>query len=202
MASDRYSQTIAFLKIALPLVALGLLSTLFLISRAVTPTATIPFADAEVQERLTNQQMTGPYFSGMSPRGDQVTFVAERVQTPDGTVGSNRAEDVLVTIDFADGSGLVVEADVVLVDIADDTSSLDGNVEVVASQGITLKSEQLLITLSKLDIMSPGRVQGQMPHGTIDAGAMHVKATDNEKRPQWVFTNGVKVLYRPQNTKD
>lgn len=202
MSSDRYSKTVNFLKIALPLLALALLSTLFLISRAVTPAATIPFADAEVQERLTTQQVTGPYFSGTSPRGDQIAFVAERLQTPDGTVGTNHAEDVLVNVDFADGTSLVVESDEAQVDIAFDIASLDGNVEVISSQGLRVLSDQLLITLSRLDITSPGQVRGESELGTIDAGAMHVVAPDESSEPQWLFTKGVKMLYRPQNTKD
>lgn len=202
MHSDRYSQTVALLKIALPLMALGLLSTLFLVSRAVTPTATIPFADAEVQERLTNQQVTGPYFSGTSPEGDQITFIAERLQTPDGTIGANRAEDILVNVDFANGTNLILEADVAELSLAEDLSSLDGNVEIVTSQGIALESERLLITLSKLDITSPGKVHGETTLGTIDAGALHVSAQEGTANPQWLFTNGVKMLYHPPKAKE
>lgn len=202
MQPDRYSQMVSLLKIVLPLIALGLLSTLFLISRVVTPTATIPFADAEVQERLTNQQITGPYFSGTSSAGDQISFVAERLQTPDGTIGSNRAEDILVNVDFANGTNLVVEADVAVLSLADDSSSLDGNVELVSSRGVTLLSDRLLITLSRLDIKSPGKVHGEMSLGTIDAGAMRVMAKDDTAEPQWLFTNGVKMLYHPEKAKD
>ncbi len=48
MKVDRYSRMVALLKVSLPLIALGILSTLFLVSRAVDPPMTIPFADSEV----------------------------------------------------------------------------------------------------------------------------------------------------------
>ena len=94
MQADRYSIMVARLKVALPLMALGLLSTLFLVSRAVDPTVAIPFADQEVQDRLKNQQITGPFFSGVSARGDQIAFVADIVTTKQGQFGANAAEDV------------------------------------------------------------------------------------------------------------
>ena len=43
---DRYSRMIAFLKVLLPLMALALLSTLFLLSQNTEPMASIPFAEA------------------------------------------------------------------------------------------------------------------------------------------------------------
>ncbi len=202
MSSDRYSRVIATLKIALPLLALGLLSTLFLISRAVTPTSTIPFADEEVQQRLTNHQVTGPYFSGTTSRGDQIAFIAKTLSSPDGTVGSNTAEDVLVNVDFANGTGLTVEADLATLDIAEDTSELRGNVEVTTSQGYRLQSEQLFLQLSRLDITSPDKVTGMSPDGEIEAGSMRVFQPSEAKEPQWVFTQDVKLLYTPKNGKE
>ena len=201
MASDRYSRAVAFLKIVLPLIALGLLSTLFLISRAVKPANTIPFAEAEVQDRLTNQQVTGPYFSGTSQAGDEIVFTAERLQTPSGQVGANTAEDVMVSVDFADGANMMVEADVAKIDMAYDISSLTGNVQVVSSHGLRVLSDRLLITLSRVDITSPGKVRGETNHGTIDAGAMHVVASEGSSEAQWRFTKGVKMLYHPQKRK-
>ena len=53
---DRYSRMIVWLKVLLPLMALALLSTLFLLSRNVDPLASIPFAQAEIDERLKEKK--------------------------------------------------------------------------------------------------------------------------------------------------
>lgn len=202
MQADRYSRTVSFLKVALPLAALALLSTLFLISRSVTPTATVPFADAEVQERLTNQQVTGPYFSGTSARGDQISFIAEKLTSPTGTLGSNKAEDVVVKVDLASGRQFTLKADLATIDIAKNHSELQGGVEIVTSDGYTLQSEKLWIALTGLDINSPGAVSGTLPLGDVDAGGMRLFVPDDDSDAQLIFTNGVKLLYLPKRKKD
>ena len=202
MQADRYSRTVSFLKVALPLAALALLSTLFLISRSVTPIANVPFADAEVQERLTNQQVTGPYFSGTSARGDQISFIAEKMTSPTGKLGSNKAEEVLVRVDLASGRQFELESDLATIDIAENQSELTGDVKIVTSDGYSLQSEKLRIALTGLDINSPGAVTGKLPLGNVDAGGMRLFVPDENSEAQLIFTNGVKLLYLPKRTKD
>lgn len=197
MQADRYSRAIALLKVVLPLLALALLSTLFLISRAVKPTATIPFADNEVQERLTNQQVTGPFFSGSSSNGDQIAFIAERLSSPDGTVGSNLAEEVLVQVDMANGRQIMMEAETAYVDIATDQSELSGNVEVITSNGYRITSQQLVMKLSSLDVRSPEQVFAKTPVGDLEAGTMRLFVPEDHSSAQLLFTGGVKLLYLP-----
>ena len=69
MQGDRYTRLISWLKVLFPLAALGLLSTLFLLSRAIDPGQAIPFAEKEVQDRLRDQQITGPFFTGATSEG-------------------------------------------------------------------------------------------------------------------------------------
>lgn len=202
MQVDRYSQTVTFLKVALPLVALGLLSTVFLISRAVTPIATVPFADAEVQQRVANQQVSGPFFSGTSPKGDQIAFIAERLTSPTGEIGSNRAEEVIVQVDLASGEQVMLEADLATVDIADNRSELIGSVEIITSSGYQLWSDRLELALSGVDVTSPGDVRGKLAVGTIEAGGMRLFVPDDSNNAQLLFTNGVKMIYETQNQED
>lgn len=82
MKGDRHSRVVSWLKVLFPLIALALLSTLFLLSRAIEPQAVIPFADKEVQERLRDQQITGPFYSGTTADGDLISFSAEKLTTP------------------------------------------------------------------------------------------------------------------------
>ncbi|WP_227269237.1 LPS export ABC transporter periplasmic protein LptC [Roseobacter weihaiensis] len=193
---------VTWLKVALPLMALGLLSTLFLISRAVDPPSTIPFADTEVQERLTNQQVTGPYFSGTSDRGDQIAFVADTVTSPDGKTGTNTAKTVDVQVDMPNGTRITVTAHQAVIDIAKDHSELTGDVEIITSEGYILRSDLLDIRMSALDITSPDQVFAVTPVGDIEAGSMHLFAAEGSNDAQLVFTNGVKLLYQPEKSEE
>ena len=98
MQTDRYSKMVGWLKVLLPLIALGILSTLFLLSRVVDPEAVVPFADKEIQDRLRDQQVTGPVYSGVTADGDQLSFSAEKLTTPDIGNGTNLAQDVSVVM--------------------------------------------------------------------------------------------------------
>lgn len=197
MQADRYSQTIALLKVILPLVALALLSTLFLISRAVTPTASVPFADSEVQEKLTNQQVSEPFFSGISASGDEISFIAERLNSPDGSVGSSTAEEVIVQVSTVDGRQITIEANTAVVDMINDQSEMTGEVEAITSDGFRINTNQLLMKLSKLDLISPGPLAAETPVGDLEAGYMRLFVPEGQTDAQLLFTGGVKLLYVP-----
>ncbi|WP_318166218.1 LPS export ABC transporter periplasmic protein LptC [Roseobacter sp.] len=202
MRGDRYSRMVAWLKVALPLAALGLLSTLFLLSRVVDPTESIPFADTEVQDRLLNQQISGPYYSGTTANGDQIAFVAEKVLTPNGLGGANRAEDVFVKIEMVSGTTVNVTSNKARVNIGQDVADLTGNVVITTSQGYIITSEALTARIAALDLRSPDTVFATTPAGELTAGSMRLMSPEPDAPAQLVFTNGVKLIYQPKQAKD
>ena len=58
---DLYSRIISLLRIFLPLAALVLLSTVFMMSQRIRPTAPIPFAPKEIEDRIAGHQVTAIY---------------------------------------------------------------------------------------------------------------------------------------------
>lgn len=202
MQADSYSRMVALLKIILPLLALGILSTLFLISRVVDRPTTIPFADNDVQQRLINQQVTGPYFSSTSADGDEITFIAETLTTPNGQLGANRALDVDVQVDMVDGRRITITGDQADVDIARDRTDLTGDVEVVTSDGFVLRSELLEMRMSRVEMISPDAVTATTPLGDLAAGSMRLLSPDDAPGSQLHFTDGVKLLYQPKSLKE
>ncbi len=202
MRGDRYSRIVAWLKVILPLAALGLLSTLFLLSRVIDPTEAIPFADTEVQDRLLNQQISGPYYSGTSADGDQIAFVAEKVTSPGGLGQASQAEDVFVRIEMVGGTEIKVTSDAARVNIANDLANLIGNVVVTTSQGYVMTSQALSARVTVLNLRSPGTVLATTPGGDLVAGAMELSARESGGPAQLVFTNGVKLVYQPKQVED
>lgn len=194
---DRYSRMVALLKVAFPLAALALLSTLFLVSRGIETDAPIPFADKEIQERLRDQQLTGPFFSGTTTGGDLMSFSAEKLVTLPGRVGANRAEDVLVILETAQGATFELQAHVAEVDIGANTAELSGDVAMVTSSGYRITAAQINALLSSLDINAPGDVQATGPLGKLDAGKMRVFSPTEGDSTQMLFSNGVKLVYIP-----
>ncbi|MFC6636097.1 LPS export ABC transporter periplasmic protein LptC [Sulfitobacter sp. JBTF-M27] len=198
MQLDRYSRMVGWLKVLLPLMALGLLSTLFLLSRVVDPESVIPFADKEIQDRLRDQQVTGPVYYGVTPEGDELSFAAEKLTTPKEQTGANDAEQVEVTMKLASGSRVTLTSDHGRFDMAANRADLDGDVVITTSTGYQIKSDKLVTRLSTLDVHSPGPVHADGPLGTLDAGAMQLNAGKAGDAAQLVFTNGVKLIYVPK----
>jgi lipopolysaccharide export system protein LptC len=202
MKADRYSRLVSWLKVLLPLLALGLLSTLFLLSRTVDPETAIPFADKEIQDRLREQVVTGPFYYGTTPEGDEIAFSAETLTTPEAEVGTNRAEKVDVVLDLAGGTQVKVTSDQGIFDIGEDRADLVGDVVITTSTGFRVTSDRMISQLSTLDVRSPGEVRSTGPFGTLDAGAMVLSSGPEEEGTQLVFTNGVKLVYTPQSAKE
>jgi len=192
---DRYSRLVAWLKVLLPLTALGLLSTLFLLSRNFDPIAAIPFAEAEIKDRLRGEQITAPFFSGTTDAGDQVTFSASAVQMGKGQ--GNGTDDLSVQIDLVSGTRVALSSDMGKFDIAGARLTLSGNVIIATSTGYKLKSETLTTTFDTLSVESPNGVMGSSPIGTLHAGKMLLERRSGDENVHLNFTNGVKLLYRP-----
>lgn len=197
---DGYSKLVAWLKVLLPLTALGLLSTLFLLSRNIDPVAAIPFAETEIQKRLQGQQITAPFFSGTSTTGDRISVSAGTMATAGDQ--NNAATDLAAHIDLSGGARVVLFSDRGDFDMAGGASSLEGNVVITTSTGYKLNSEELLTDFDQMSVESPGPVSGTGMSGTLEAGQMRLRKTDDGENAQLIFTNGVKLVYRPQELEE
>ncbi|MEM6371414.1 MAG: LPS export ABC transporter periplasmic protein LptC [Pseudomonadota bacterium] len=193
---DGYSRLVAWLKVLLPLMALVLLSTLFLLSRNVDPMATLPFADTEIDERLSGQQITAPFFSGTTNGGDQVTVTASTMATRTGF--NNEASDFSAQISLASGTRINLLADQGQFDLQENRSTLQGNVAITTSSGFDLTSAQLIAEFDTLRLQSPGPVEGTAPLGQLNAGTMELHRKTSRENAHLIFTNGVKLIYTPE----
>ena len=196
MQADRHTRLVSWLKVLLPLAALSLLSTLFLLSRGVDPETVIPFADKEIQDRLRDQIVTGPFYYGTTAKGDQIAFSAESLTTPQGEIGANQALAVDV------GAQIKMIADIGRFDIGQDIADLKGNVVITTSTGYQITSERLVALMSQLDVRSPGPVQSEGPIGTLAAGQMILSTPQSDGPAQLIFTNGVKLVYVPKQDEE
>lgn len=197
---DRYSRVVAFLKVLLPLAALALLSTLFLLSRSVDPTSTLPFSEAEVEARLSGQQITRPFFAGVTDRGDRITLAAEMAR-PETEAGPASAEGITARISPASGGLLTVEADAGRADTGSGSAEFVGNVRFRSSTGYELTSDLIRTALDEVDLRSPGPVRGTGPLGQLDAGAMEITGQGDANVTRMLFKNGVKLVYEPSKSE-
>jgi lipopolysaccharide export system protein LptC len=73
---NRYSRLVGGLKVVLPIAALALLSTLFLLSDPPDPDRALPYAEVDVAQLARELRLTQPRFAGVLPDGREITLVA------------------------------------------------------------------------------------------------------------------------------
>ncbi|KMK65520.1 LPS export ABC transporter periplasmic protein LptC [Puniceibacterium sp. IMCC21224] len=192
-----YSRIVAWLKILLPMLALGLLSTIFLLSRQVDPTNRVPFAVTEDEQGVAREQVTEPYFAGTTVSGAALTMTALSAHPVKGT-DTVAADQLEATLVMQDGSQIALSAPTAALSDHDDSALLDGGVTVTSTTGYVLTTDSLTSALSKVEIESLGPVQGHGPAGTLNAGKMQVSAVPGGDEIQLLFTDGVKLVYDPK----
>ena len=192
---DLYSRFVAWLKVLLPLAALALLSTLFLLSRNTEPLAAVPFAASELSDRVNAEQITGPFFSGMSERGDRVSISAETMRT--GLVDASTANALSAQIDLVNGTRVTLVSDTGQFDVAKSQSILSGNVVVTTSTGYIMTTDTIDANFDVMILEAP-YTEATGPMGRIEAGQMRIAHDSGLDAAQLIFHSGVKLIYTPQ----
>ncbi|GFE64583.1 LPS export ABC transporter periplasmic protein LptC [Litoreibacter roseus] len=194
---NRYSRFVQWAKVLFPLLALALLSTLFLFSRTLDPSDAIPFAEIDVEQIANEQRLADPKFSGVTGDGSEITVDAKYAR-PDLTNPRRlMAEEVIARIETTTGHTYVVISDHALFDDRAATLNLTGNVRINSSAGYDMRTQELLANLETTGLSTPGAVSATGPYGTIDAGRM--KLTGPAGSELLVFQGGVKLVYKPDS---
>ncbi len=190
-----HSRVVFWLKIVLPLLALVILSTLFLFSRRIDTDAVLPYAEVDVEDLARNQRLTAPEYSGVTADGAAI-MVHAGVARPGA--GGATAEAVSATIETP--GGLTVSLDAGQGTLDDETGRLilaDG-VRIVTSSGYRVSAERLDTALDRTELRSGGAVRAEAPFGAIDAGGLEIRHEDaGIPGYRMVFSDGVKLIYQP-----
>jgi lipopolysaccharide export system protein LptC len=192
---NRYSTLVAWIKVALPLIALALLSTLFLFSRTPDPDAAIPFADVDIIERAREQRLSNPRFAGTLEDGREILLIADAAMPVQGVPDQLTADNIEARIVLSDVDFMLLDARHSLIDLGASLATLTQDVHLTSSTGYRLDSNMMTVALNRLDVYSPGPVSVTGPAVTLTAGTMRLTGPDGAQVLR--FTGGVRVLYDP-----
>ena len=197
-ALDGWSRLVSWLKVLLPLTALGLLSTLFLVSNRINPEDAIPYAEVDVAERLREPRMTAPTYASITGDGSSLVVTAAEARPAQEGVTGSTAQEVIGTLTTLDGeeTGLVADTAVMAQDSSDITFT--GAVVVTHSSGYTVRTERLVAELERTALRSTTPVQADGPAGQITADAMELEPVATGADSYLLVFNGhVKLVYQP-----
>lgn len=194
-----HSRLVAWLKILLPLAALAILSTLFLVSRTIDPSDAIPFAEVDVEDRLREPRMTAPTWAGTTSDGAALTVEAAEAR-PGQTPGEEgRASAVRARLQTPDGASAGLRAATGTLDGEARLLHFGGGVEVDTSTGYRMATDSVTAALDETDLRSDSALAATGPLGEIAAGSMRL--TESAEAPGTyvlTFGNRVKLIYDPQ----
>ena len=194
---DTHSRVVAWLKIALPLVALVILSTLFLLADRIDPDAALPYATVDVAERARTPRMTAPRYAGTTADGAALTLTATEAR-PASEKTAAVAQGLALRLDTPDGGRTDLTAPSAVVDDNAGLLLLSGGVEIVTSTGYRILTDALNANLDRSGLESAGQVQATTPVGTLIADKL-ILGQDNQTPGAYllVFKGGVELVYNP-----
>ena len=191
-----HSRLVFWLKILLPLSALAILSTLFMVSRKVGPEDAIPYANIDIADRIREPRLTDAVFAGMTSDGAALTLkAAEAKPGVSGSADAGLATGLSGLLETPDGARTDIAAAQTRLDQQLHVVILSGGVVITNSAGYRITTPGAAVALDKTDIVSQGAVAATGPVGMIDAGSMHLSQTATGYL--LVFKGGVRLLYQP-----
>ena len=196
MQNDAYSQFVSWAKVVLPLSAIVLLSTLFLIARNVGDTSQIPYAD--IEEIARQPRLSAPKMVGMSETGGTYTIEADVARQDPDTDNGLIAEAIVVNMTTIDGIETTVSAGIGKLDSNAKVVTLDNLARVTTSDGYLMETRGLVTSLTDGSLETTDPLEVRAPYGSLTAGRLTI--TPDSDEPQLiVFNNGVRLIYQPQS---
>ncbi len=195
--SNRYSQVVSYVKIVLPIIAIGLLSTLFLLSRTPDPERAIPFANVDLEELAREQRLGSPRYAGTTNAGREVVVVAETAVPVDGQLDLISVDTLDARIELDDTRFVDITSLQGVINLETNIADLSTDVEVADSTGYTLDTENLLVNFREFAMSSPTDVVVEGPGFHLEAGSMDLSGAEGAQ--VLIFNGGVKVLYQLDN---
>ncbi|MEQ3624598.1 MAG: LPS export ABC transporter periplasmic protein LptC [Celeribacter sp.] len=201
---NSYSRFVAWAKIVLPLAALALLSTVFLLARNIDPTQAIPFAEINVEELAREQRVSTPNYAGVTEDGAAISVTASTARPDPDSPDRVDATDLEAELITATGARYQLSSQRGEIDSGADMAYLEGDVVVTTSSGYRITSDAMSTSLSRTLLESTGPVQADGPAGRLDAGAMSLEplsdaAGNDSDNHLLVFNKGVKLVYTPSD---
>lgn len=195
--TDRYSKAISWLKVVLPIVGLGILSTLFLVAREaridqrrLPPEAVAPDGGFETASMLD--------YSGITGDGSAVSIVADRAWPAADGSGRLEGSGIVARFDLRGDETAEVRAESGSLRPEGDILALRGDVVVTTDSGWIMESDALDASLDWTRLTSPVAVRTQGPMGTLTADQMVIdRGRGAEGSYLMEFDGDVHLVYRP-----
>ena len=196
--ADRHMRLVAVLKVALPLGALILLSTVFLVSRGIDPERAVALSPVDIESLVREPRITQARFAGVTDDGAALTVLADTTWAdPEGGLRLDM-EGVSGTLEMLDGRVTVFASRKGLLDQEANLLRMEGDVDLETEDGYVLTMDLLTAALDRTAVRGFGDIQGLGPAGRIESRTLELSETQpGSGRHVLVFSGDVKLIYNP-----
>lgn len=195
---DSYTRLIGWLKLLLPLMALAMLSTMFLLPRRGAPVNTLPVIESDAPG-AAREQIVAPLYTGTTQGGDRLSFTADSVEPLSDNMQQIMAHSLLAQLDMSDGSSIGLRAQDATINDADKSADLQGAVRITSSTGYVIDTDRLMTAIDRVWAETLAPVSGTGPAGSFSAGKLTIRSDETTGDVQLLFTGGVNLIYDPQD---
>ncbi len=192
-----HSRLVAWLKILLPLAALALLSTLFMLARPPTQPGQAPFGQDGVRSGAAEEVVRQPVYTGRTADGAALAVRAAEVRPGGSGDGPVTALTVEAELQTSGGGWIWLEAGRATWTQEGGALVFEDGVEIESSAGYALVTARMVVTVESYAADTEGTVEGRAPAGTIRADRLQVQAADSPGQARLLFTGRVKLVYQP-----
>lgn len=170
-----YSRLISWLQVLLPLLALAVLSTLFLVPKTIQPAQELRYSEVDVDSLAREQRISQPNFHGVTSQGDALSISAESAVPDPGDPSHVTGEVVRAEIALRSGDRIDIAAAAMEVNPRQGQAALTGDVRITSQSGYEITTEILRVSLTQTHMSSetPTRITGAL--GEISAGGFELK---------------------------
>jgi lipopolysaccharide export system protein LptC len=197
MAVDRHTRVVGWLKVTLPLLALAVLATLFLLSDQIDPEAALPYAEVDVTDLAREPRMTAPSYAGTTSDGASLELNAREAK-PATTDAPASAQDLVLDLTTPDGGRTELRAAAATIDQARQKMILSGGVVITSATGYRLETDEVQVRMDRSGLESTSAVSATGPAGEFQAGGMVLRQDIRTPGAYvLVFNSGVRLVYRP-----
>ncbi|WP_295042492.1 hypothetical protein [uncultured Paracoccus sp.] len=186
------TRIVRWLRVLLPLLALMMLSVLFLFSRGGDGESQIPYADVDAQAMARDPRLVAPEYAGVTPDGAQLILRATEAAT---AAQGGSARDL--QLDWQRPDGLRADLSAPRAGLAGDAIRLEGGVRMTTSSGWTVDAPSVEAATDRSRIGAQEGVQARAPFGSLSARRMELAPAEGQDDAILNFSGDVRLIYQP-----
>jgi lipopolysaccharide export system protein LptC len=191
---------VAWLKILLPLIALGVLGTVFLFNGKENFEPRFTFSRADIETLEEGSFIKKPQINGITQNGEPFHLLADEIRP----LAADSALVVITNLDlefrFSNEAWAKITTSSALMDVAAQTVWFESGGQLETSDGNMAEVETLHLLMISGELQGTGIV-ADGPLGQVSAENFRIESNSSENRVLW-FENNVRMLYDPKSERE